>query len=470
MNYFKASFGALLCIFLLFHGKTDSSFAADSEIEQLKRRMKTMQQQMSEMQEKINALEERNTDLRRKRVEQEVEEDKKPDVKTTTVSKGESFLGKTFQSLNPDISVIGLFSAAYYSEDDPLLRAESDPENTGINLQELEIGFRSVVDPYFRFDSFVSITQEHVELEEAYGTTLLSLPLNSQIRAGVMRSKFGRINTLHRHNQNFVTLPVVATRFLGEHFNPAGVEANFLLPLPWFSELSMAVNSPNVETSSFDRDEDANNLGRLLYNFHLSNFFEISESMGVTLGGSYATGSNGTEEGNRTNLFGLDLYAKYRPLKNNPYQEVMLQTEFMYRNAEILEGELDDYGFYSQLVYRFAKRWRAGIRYGMVDTNDSLSMHDVEHADDHEDQQDSIGSVAQLVQDTHGEEDEEHGDEVLGLFGKEYRISTMLTFTPTEFSLLRLQYDYFDQDFDKSQHALFLQFQYAIGAHGAHPF
>ena len=79
MHYFKAFFGALLCIILLFYGKADSSFAADPEIEQLKRQMKTMQQQMTDMQEKINALEERNTDLRKKIVEQEVEKDEKPD-------------------------------------------------------------------------------------------------------------------------------------------------------------------------------------------------------------------------------------------------------------------------------------------------------------------------------------------------------------------------------------------------------
>lgn len=468
MKFIKVSFITVTCVsFLLLD--TDQSIADKTEIEELKRQMKAMQQQMTEMQEKINSLEKKNTNLRKKVVEQKIQENEKPDVKASTVSRGQSFLGKAFQSLNPDISAVGIFSAAYYSEDDPLLRAEADPENTGINLQELELGFRSVVDPYFKFDSFVSITQEHVELEEAYGTTLMSLPLNSQIRAGVMRSKFGRINTLHRHDQNFVTLPVVATRFLGEHFNPAGVEANFLLPAPWFSELTMAVSSPEVETPSFDRDGDSNNLGRLLYNFRLANFFELSESLGVTAGGSYATGSNGTDRGNRTNLFGLDLYAKYRPLKNNPYQEVALQTELMYRNAETLEGDLDDYGFYSQVVYRFAKRWRAGVRFGMVDTDDPLSMHEGEHGD-HEDDHNHMRSLVQLAQEDHDEEGHEHGESELGLFGKEYRISTMLTFAPSEFSLLRLQYDYLDQDFAENQHAIFLQFQYAIGAHGAHPF
>ena len=67
-------------------------------------------------------------------------------------------------------------------------------------------------------------------------------------------------------------------------------------------------------------------------------------------------------------------------------------------------------------------------------------------------------------------EEEEHEKGGLGLFGQTYRVSAMLTFNPSEFSTIRLQYDYTDPDFTANQHALFLQFQYSLGAHGAHPF
>ena len=46
----------------------------------------------------------------------------------------------------------------------------------------------------------------------------------------------------------------------------------------------------------------------------------------------------------------------------------------------------------------------------------------------------------------------------------------MLTFRPSEFSQFRLEYDYLNQNYGGNQHAIFLQFQYAIGAHGAHPY
>ncbi|HEX3034930.1 MAG TPA: hypothetical protein VHT73_07310, partial [Thermodesulfobacteriota bacterium] len=242
--------------------------------------------------------------------------------------------------------------------------------------------------------------------------------------------------------------------FLGEHLNPPGIEANFLLPLPWFAELSASVNSPEVETSTFDRDEDANNIGRLLYIAHLSNFFELSDALSLILGGSFATGSNGTEVGNRSNLYGIDLFLKFRPLEDNPYQEFWLQSEFMYRQAETADRDLDDWGAYAQAIYRFAKRWNAGFRFDFVDTDDPISPLDEDLA---------LGSFLLMPS-------QEEGEEELGLFGKELRYALMLTFNPTEFSRIRLQYEITDPDFEDIAHAVFLQFQYSLGAHGAHPF
>lgn len=434
------------------------AFAADKEIEKLKKQMKQMQKKIEMMNKKITELEEKN-----RKLEQEVAKDKRErEVVEETLTteqvhpSGQTFLGKAFQTLNPKISVIGIFAAAWYSDDDSVVPAEIDPEDTGVNVQEIELGFQSVVDPYFRFDSFFPITDEGIEIEEAYGTTLLSLPLNSQFRVGKMRAKFGRINQLHRHSQNFVTLPLVAADFLGEHLNPTSIEANFLIPVPWYVELSALGGSPDVETASFERDEDRNNLGRLLYIFHLANFFDINESLGVSLGGSFATGSNDTAPGNRTNLYGVDFFAKYRPIKSDPYQELQLQSEFMYRDAETTGGDQGDWGLYAQAVYRFAKRWNVGVRYGIEDTDDPISP---------EEDLEIEGALLPIAQEV-----EEEEEEPLGLLGRQYRISTMLTFNPTEFSRLRFEYDYLNQDFAENQHGIFLQFQYAIGAHGAHTY
>ncbi|HVY54397.1 MAG TPA: hypothetical protein VHC46_01425 [Thermodesulfobacteriota bacterium] len=451
-------FASLPCFLNYSYGQETGD--VKSEIKELKQMMEKMQERITELEEKNKALEEQVKEKEAPKENAVVkEETETAPVVTEAPPPQEGFLSKVAQTLNPDISVIGIFAAAWYSRDDPFVFAEDDPQQTGVNLQELELAFQSVVDPYFRFDTFISFKQDSVEVEEAYGTSLFSLPLNTQFRMGRMRAKFGRINQIHTHAQNFVTLPLVAADFLGEHLNPTSIEADFLIPVPWYMELSALGGSPDVETPTFAEDEsNASNLGYLLYVFHLANFFEVSDSLGVNLGASFATGPNGTGAKERSNLYGADFYAKYRPLRDSGYTEFRLQSEFMWRQADTPDEKLEDYGFYGEGIYRFAKRWNTGLRFDFTDTNTPVPFSENSAEPVTADAADLVSGRAI------------NPGETLGLPGRAYRISPMLTFAPSEFSQFRLEYDYLNQNYAGNQHAIFLQFQYAIGAHGAHPY
>jgi hypothetical protein len=472
IGYFRISFLnkiIVTCALSFIFSISISSNQALGEEGDIKKQIQELKTQMQQMQKKIEDLEEKNRQLEQRAKEEE--EAKKIEEEIAAIPEAplprEGFFQRALQTLNPDISIIGTFAGAWFNEDDPTVFAEADPQNTGVNLQEIEIGFQGVVDPYFRFDSFISLQKEGIEVEEAYATTLFSLPLASQLRGGIMRAKFGRINQIHREFQNFVTLPIVAAQFLGEHLNPPQIELNIAPPfIPWYMELTAAGGSADVETASFA--QDGNDLGKLLYNFHIANFFEITENLSVNLGGSYATGVNATGPDERTNLFGLDLFAKYRPLKNNPYQEVMFQTEWMWRNAQTPEEKLKDYGFYAELVYRFLQRWNTGFRFGLTDTKTPIPF-DLDNGGNGEIEQ-LLKQEGTLSLASRGEEGEEGEEEMLGLFGGTYRISPMLTFNPSEFSRIRLEYDYTNFSFKENEHAVYLQFQYSLGPHGAHPF
>jgi hypothetical protein len=406
------------------------------EIQELRQQMETMQKKLDELEQKNKELEEESKKQREKQKEEkEVEKALTAPTPAPPSPPGGGLRGLV-QSLNPDISAIGIFSAAYFSTKNPPHRIETDPENTGINLQEFELGFQGVVDPYFRADSFITFGRDSVEVEEAYLTTL-SLPFNLQIRAGKMRSKFGRINLQHTHVQDFVDVPLPYASTLNGELSPVGVEFNYLLPLPWYAELGGSINSPEGEEPTFARDQNANRIDRLLYVTHLSNFFELSDALSLNLGGSLATGSNGTAEGNRSNVYGADLFIKYRPLENSSYQAVKLQAEFFYRQSEIIEGSFNDWGAYAYVIYRFAQRWDAGFRFDFVDSNKQFPSI-----------QEGEPSPAP----------------------KEFRYSALLRFSPSEFSRIELQYEFDNPSVRSNFHAVFLQFQYAIGAHGAHPF
>jgi hypothetical protein len=126
------------------------------------------------------------------------------------------------QSFNPDISVIIDGTAGYtnkpsYSQagDDPDLKGGSSDRPAGFTLQELEIAFQAVVDPFFRADVFLTIPNlEGIEVEEAVVTTT-SLPAGFQVRAGIFRSAFGRQNGQHLHLQDFTRRPLINEAFLG---------------------------------------------------------------------------------------------------------------------------------------------------------------------------------------------------------------------------------------------------------------
>ena len=50
------------------------------------------------------------------------------------------------------------------------------------------------------------------------------------------------------------------------------------------------------------------------------------------------------------------------------------------------------------------------------------------------------------------------------------RISPLLVWHPSEFSRLRLQYNYDDRQGFGSDHSIWLQFEFLLGAHAAHRF
>lgn len=209
-------------LFGLFLSPSMEGEALGDEREDVTKEIQELRQQMETMQKKLDELEQKNKELEEeaKKQKEEKELEKAISQPTPPPPQGGGFLKGLVQSLNPDISAIGIFSAAYFSKNPPAPQlADTDPANTGINLQQFELGFQGVVDPYFRADSFIIFTLDSVEVEEAYLTTL-SLPFNLQIRAGKMRSKFGRINLQHTHVQDFVDVPLPYGTFVNGEIIP----------------------------------------------------------------------------------------------------------------------------------------------------------------------------------------------------------------------------------------------------------
>jgi len=136
----------------------------------------------------------------------------------------------SFQSMNPNISVIGDFIGHASSREDPGL-------DDGFQFRELELSFSAAVDPFARADAFISIAEDEfgdwaIAVEEAY-VTFLDVPHDLQPRIGHFRSTFGKANGLHLHALPFVEYPLVLQNtFSIDGAYATGVGVNWLVPTP----------------------------------------------------------------------------------------------------------------------------------------------------------------------------------------------------------------------------------------------
>lgn len=317
----------------------------------------------------------------------------------------------------PNISLMGSFAGGYFSTD-PVGDTGHDPSRTGFNLQEIEVAIQSIVDPYFRGDIFLGFVEDGVELEEGFITTT-SLPKGFQIRAGKFKLPFGRQNQKHLHTWSFIDNNLVDKYLLGpEGVNELGVELSYLAPTPFFLQAQFTFSNGDNDTSfGGTRKED------FLYEGRLSSSLDISKNTTVLLGTSTATGFNNTAPGNKTMLYGGDLLVKWKPKAS---RSVAWQTEVIARNLNN-GAHKHDGGLSSYVDFQFSKRWHAGLRYDLV------------------------GIPSDTVT-------------------KENRVTPAMTFAPTEFSLLRLQYAYDKPRAADAIHSIFLQTQFSMGPHGAHTF
>ncbi len=363
-----------------------------------------------------------------------------------------------------DLSFDGLFAAgASTAKDEDLSSLQGgahDPRQRGFTVQNLEMTLSAAVDPYFTAHGFLIFGidpegESFLEVEEAYLTST-AFPAGLQLRAGAFFTQFGRLNPTHPHAWAFVDQPIVNTRLLGaDGLRGPGMQLSYLAPTPFYLETTVALQNSRGETAfSFRNVEGEEVFGRtlrdrpvegvddLIVTPRVAASVDLGETQTLLVGASGAFGPNASGESARTRIAGADLYYKWKPLRTvKGWPFVSWQTEVMHRryvNAAVPadskpEEILRDRGIYSQVLWGFTPRWVAGLR--------------GEYA---------AGSG---------------GDPTDSLRERRVRVAPNLTFYPSEFSKWRLQYNRDDvATRDDIVHSVFVQWEFLIGAHGAHTF
>ena len=272
-------------------------------------------------------------------------------------------------TVNPDISVIG--ELALTVED-----------HTGsLNASSVELAFQGYVNPYARVDVFLHkhMDEHPIELEEAVLSIERGLPLGLALRAGKFRPELGKINREHLHTFPQIVLPAPVAQILGEEkWASAGVEAKWLLPLPWYSNLSLAYLQEGISLADHDHAEEADpaesEASDPAVSGRYSMFFELAELAHLELGLSYYQIAYEADH----NTLVVDLKYKWRPDK---YQALDWQTEIFRRSSwehvdqGVSEHHPQTTAGYSRLNYQFQKVWNAGVIVDYSSDLDNASYH-----------------------------------------------------------------------------------------------
>jgi hypothetical protein len=325
-------------------------------------------------------------------------------------------------------------------------------------VREIEIAAGAAVDPYFRGDVFLGISDaEGIAIEQAFLTTT-ALPAGVEMRLGRFLMPFSKLNLTHREALHTVEYPWMYQRFLGpEGLKGTGVQASRVFaPFGFYQELLVtAVDGLGEPVEGLRTAEPINKkLGGLGYSARLRNYMDLSQASNVELSFSALTGKRAqaldvpddaevTAVARRQTTVGADFTYRWRPLQQGLYRSLIVQAEVMRQINEdpgervppLPGGTPVDFlgprrsftGAFAFARYQLTRRSFLGARYDHV-------------------------------------EDPEAGGEALRA------ASAYLEFFPSEFSKLIASFERFEPGEGDGINRILLQAVFALGPHKPHPF
>jgi hypothetical protein len=361
--------------------------------------------------------------------------------------------GSNANAFNPAISIILNGSYSHHSLDPSgyvragfPLAGEAGPSADGFSLGESEMSLSANIDDKFYGQLTLAVESEdgedHLGVEEAFIDTT-SLPNNFSVRAGRFFSNIGYLNSHHAHTDNFFDRPLPYQAFLGSQYGDDGVQVRWVAPTALFLEFGGEVfRGQNFPSGGAQHG----GLGTRTVFAHAGGDVgsENSWLAGVSM---LKTQSAGAEDGfsGDTTLYIADGTWKWAPNGNTKDGGITLRGEYFLDDRDGVLVDPEDpsitslwsgqrRGAYLEGVYRLNRTWDVGYRYDRLwsDAGNPFAA-------------------------TGGDFDP-------------YRHTAELTWRNSEFSLIRLQLSRDKPNPEDTDNAVTVQYQTALGAHGAHKF
>lgn len=352
----------------------------------------------------------------------------------------------------------------------------------GFSIGETELAFKGAVDNLFRAEARFVIEQEGnstaIKTEEAYAETL-GLPWGTKVKAGKYWSNVGYLNDKHPHEWDFVDLPLVYKQVFGGQLNETGAQLSWIAPTDnmLFKLGGEIAQGSNGYGSSFDSNYNQNK--PRLGTAYAKTGGDIGDSHSWQGGVSWIRSTTGNAAANQTsynlsnandlNFNGgnttwvADFVYRWAPFGNPTSQNLKIQGEMFWNKQSgsmtSTAGCVDDLGdatgcsgsnfvqnqqgFYTQGIYQFIPKWRAGYRYDRVMNGTN-----------------SYGLPTAALA----------GSQIQGGWDP-YRNTIMMDWANSEYSLIRLQLAR-DNAFGPGvyNNQIYLQYIMSLGAHSSHKY
>ena len=446
-----------LVLTILFMGLTySSSFAGDleSRIKAMEDMLRTQQKTIEEQHRMIEQLKEELTTIKKQEPVTVAGEDSPATVAPTKASAASGLFGGAWMT-NPYISLVlnTNFYSSSINERDLANRGIPGYSNLGFdqkkgfNIKEGELFLFAPVDPYFNLYANIPFTESGASLEEAYFLTT-SLPEGLQVKGGKFKSNFSRFNAQHPHAWDFADIPLAYRAFFGnEGLIEKGAQVTYLPNLPIYTLLGVEVLQGENEVM-FNQNATG---GPHAFTGFIKQSFDFGDSSTLYYG-PYVVGgqtrtttvADGTYFAGNSQLYGFETVYKWKPSR---YRSLLIQGEYMIRNQDATLADLasatpsrlvrSQDGAYLQALYQ-VDRWRFGARYDRL----GIFKNDFQVAGTNQ-----------------------------GFGANPWRASAALELNLSEFSRLRLQYNYDRSGGDgRTNNEFYLQLILGIGAHAAHSF
>ncbi len=252
--------------------------------------------------------------------------------------------------LNPEISVTGDVRA--YGTAPGVQRDNFDP-------REFEIGFQSALDPYSTTKIFVSLENGEVSVEEGYAYWT-GLPGRIRLDVGKFRQQFGELNRWHLHAVPEAEYPLPLRQYLGDD----GLSGTGLSLYHAFGGLGVHEVTAQVTRSASDNALFGGGR-RPSYLVHLLNFWQLTRSTYMQVGGSWLYGTK-PDTSLQTTVGGLDFRLTWRPPARALYREWTLRGELLGLRQRYFGVGKTRLGGYASTTFKLDQRWIAGLAYNYV--------------------------------------------------------------------------------------------------------